>query len=538
MASIEPTPVHGEPRRSAELDVLGPADAGERVPAADRPHPCDRRGRRGEHRGDSVGRARGCTRCTASARLVAGPVAPAFRSRARAPSRVSVGRAALTPPGVETVVTHRTPCRVSRRQVSVTGTPAGERTTVNVASDLASGSSDGTADLDPPFAVGRPGRLDANADDLVAPGRRASRSGWPASRCAAARCCAGCWRRPGFAGILAYTLPEALWLADGADPVSDDVVVGYPIGRPLGAAPAGRRPERGRPGDADGRLGRAARPHRRRRRRRRAGRPCASAWTSTPRCALLGGRVHVGVRRSPRALRGRGRRAGARGRARRPGFSLVGLMAYEAQIAGVGTTAGPAVARARASARMQARRAPRARRARGPRWSPPCRPSRRWSSSTAAAPAASSGPRRRPRSPRSPPGSGLYGPTLFDGYRAFRARRRRSSPLPVVRRPRAGHRHGGRRRLDRLRAAGRRPAADADLSGRALRCCGTEGAGEVQTPLRGPAAGALRVGDRVWFRHAKAGELCERVDELHTGRRRPGDRRAVPTYRGEAPAFG
>ena len=34
--------------------------------------------------------------------------------------------------------------------------------------------------------------------------------------------------RPGFAGVLAYTLPEALWLADGADPVSDDVVVGYP----------------------------------------------------------------------------------------------------------------------------------------------------------------------------------------------------------------------------------------------------------------------------------------------------------------------
>ena len=34
--------------------------------------------------------------------------------------------------------------------------------------------------------------------------------------------------RPGYAGILAYTLPEALWLADGADPVSGDVVVGYP----------------------------------------------------------------------------------------------------------------------------------------------------------------------------------------------------------------------------------------------------------------------------------------------------------------------
>jgi D-serine deaminase-like pyridoxal phosphate-dependent protein len=64
-----------------------------------------------------------------------------------------------------------------------------------------------------------------------------------------------------------------------------------------------------------------------------------------------------------------------------------------------------------------------------------------------------------------------------------------------------------------------------------------EGAGEVQTPLGGAAADALRLGDRVWFRHAKAGELCEHVDTLHVVR---GDtiERAVPTYRGEsAPAF-
>jgi D-serine deaminase-like pyridoxal phosphate-dependent protein len=50
---------------------------------------------------------------------------------------------------------------------------------------------------------------------------------------------------------------------------------------------------------------------------------------------------------------------------------------------------------------------------------------------------------------------------------------------------------------------------------RQLRLLRTEGAGEVQTPLRGPAAAALRVGDQVWFRHAKAGELCERFDRLH-----------------------
>ena len=43
-----------------------------------------------------------------------------------------------------------------------------------------------------------------------------------------------------------------------------------------------------------------------------------------------------------------------------------------------------------------------------------------------------------------------------------------------------------------------------------LRLDRAEGAGEVQTPLHGAAG--LRVGDRVWFRHAKAGALCERFD--------------------------
>ena len=63
-----------------------------------------------------------------------------------------------------------------------------------------------------------------------------------------------------------------------------------------------------------------------------------------------------------------------------------------------------------------------------------------------------------------------------------------------------------------------------------------EGAGEVQTPLTGDAAPRLRIGDRVWFRHAKAGELCEHVDDLHVV-----DDGAVvetvPTYRGEGKVF-
>jgi D-serine deaminase-like pyridoxal phosphate-dependent protein len=64
-----------------------------------------------------------------------------------------------------------------------------------------------------------------------------------------------------------------------------------------------------------------------------------------------------------------------------------------------------------------------------------------------------------------------------------------------------------------------------------LRLTPLEGAGEVQTPLTGPAAALLRVGDLVWFRHAKAGELFEHTD---TVRLLAGSEFVdqVPTYRG------
>src|SRR3954464_4621150 len=84
-----------------------------------------------------------------------------------------------------------------------------------------------TAGLDPPLAVVDLDALDANADDLVR--RAAGRPIRVASK--SVRCRAVLRRvlaRPGFAGVLGYTLTEALWLAGGEDPVSSDVVVGYP----------------------------------------------------------------------------------------------------------------------------------------------------------------------------------------------------------------------------------------------------------------------------------------------------------------------
>jgi D-serine deaminase-like pyridoxal phosphate-dependent protein len=58
----------------------------------------------------------------------------------------------------------------------------------------------------------------------------------------------------------------------------------------------------------------------------------------------------------------------------------------------------------------------------------------------------------------------------------------------------------------------------------------------VQTPLLGAEAHRLEVGDRVYFRHAKAGELCERFESLYLVE---GDRvtEQVPTYRGEGRCF-
>jgi D-serine deaminase-like pyridoxal phosphate-dependent protein len=78
-----------------------------------------------------------------------------------------------------------------------------------------------------------------------------------------------------------------------------------------------------------------------------------------------------------------------------------------------------------------------------------------------------------------------------------------------------------------------------------LRLTRTEGAGEVQTPVTGDAADSLRIGDRVWLRHAKGGELAERLAEYHlTGGDSGGDSGggsaggSVPTYRGEGKCFG
>jgi D-serine deaminase-like pyridoxal phosphate-dependent protein len=132
-------------------------------------------------------------------------------------------------------------------------------------------------------------------------------------------------------------------------------------------------------------------------------------------------------------------------------------------------------------------------------------------------------------------GSGLYGPTLFDAYRSWRPEPAAFFGLSVVRRPAPG--------IATVLGGGWIASGPANPSRQpvpwlpaGLRTIPREAAGEVQTPLVGPGAEDLRIGDRVWFRHAKAGELSEHVNDVHLieGSEHTA---TVPTYRGEQVAF-
>jgi D-serine deaminase-like pyridoxal phosphate-dependent protein len=132
-------------------------------------------------------------------------------------------------------------------------------------------------------------------------------------------------------------------------------------------------------------------------------------------------------------------------------------------------------------------------------------------------------------------GSGFYAPALFDHYSRFALTPAAGFALPIVRKPApsvATALGGG------YLASGSGDPARLPVPWlpEGLRLDAEEGAGEVQTPLLGPPAAQLSIGDRVYLRHAKAGELCERFDVLHLVE---GGEIAdvVPTYRGEGQTF-
>lgn len=132
-------------------------------------------------------------------------------------------------------------------------------------------------------------------------------------------------------------------------------------------------------------------------------------------------------------------------------------------------------------------------------------------------------------------GSGLYSPTLFDEFHQFKHEPAAGFAVPVVRRPASGMVtcHGGG--YIASGSAGKDKLPKPYLP-RGLELLDEEGAGEVQTPLRVPPSVRLQLGDPVFFRHAKAGELCERFDTMLLLR----DGAVVdevPTYRGEGKCF-
>ena len=291
---------------------------------------------------------------------------------------------------------------------------------------------------------------------------------------------------------------------------------GLPDRRPGRAGRAGRRRRRGAGDHADGGPHRAPGLHRVRGRRRPVAPPRDPGMPGHRRgiCRLRrqvpGGRPPLPHPRARTGRRpGRRHRQAARLPAGRASWPTRRRSPESA------TTRRATAARAHAIRLMQALSPARADRAPRPRSSTPSARSPTWSSSTAAAPAPSRRPYARRPSPRSPPDPGFFHPRLFDFYRGFTGRPAALFALPVVRRPAPGRGHRPRRRLPRLRRRRARTAYPSPTCRAGLRYDADEGAGEVQTPLLGQAAEDLRIGDRVWFRHAKAGELCERFATLH-----------------------
>lgn len=132
-------------------------------------------------------------------------------------------------------------------------------------------------------------------------------------------------------------------------------------------------------------------------------------------------------------------------------------------------------------------------------------------------------------------GSGLIGPGLFDGFAHFMPRQALHLGFSVVRRPAPGVATvlGGGWIASGPPGADRSPRMEWPLG---LRYAQQEHAGEVQTPVCGPAADDLRIGDTVWFRHAKAGEPAEHATHYVLISR--GEvAGTVPTYRGEGKVF-
>jgi D-serine deaminase-like pyridoxal phosphate-dependent protein len=379
------------------------------------------------------------------------------------------------------------------------------------------------AGVDAPFAVVDLDALWSNARGLLSrargtPIRVASKS----VRCRSLL--ATILETPGFEGLMTFTLPESLWLHGHG---FDDLLLAYPSADRAALAELGRLDGEGSPilmVDSVEHLDYIEAATRAE--SRRPIRVCLELDTGW---WPLGGRLKVGAKRSP-VRTPQQAQALAREIVSRRTFELAALMGYEAHIAGVGDRPldkrlqGPLIrAMKRRSVRELAER--RAAVVAAVR-------------EVAPVPIVNGGGTGSVHTTTSEAvvtevtaGSGFFAPLLFDRYADFSLTPAAMFAMPVVRRPSGGtatllgggYPASGGAGRDRL---------PAPYLPRGLRLDPQEGAGEVQTPVIGAGAASLRTGDRVYLRHAKAGELCERFDALYLVR---GGEIVdeVPTYRGE-----
>ncbi|HYH72605.1 MAG TPA: amino acid deaminase/aldolase [Nocardioides sp.] len=333
--------------------------------------------------------------------------------------------------------------------------------------------------------------------------------------------------RDGFAGVLAYTLAEALWLHETG--VSDDIVVAYPsvdaaalqrlTASPSAAAAITLMVDDTAHLDAVDAT--------------RASRAVPIRVALDVDAGLRLGGQHIGPKRSPLfdtadvvAL--------AQRVVERDGFRLVGVMTYEGQVAGVQDdvpdqrTKSLLVRRLKQAsmAQLAVRRREISEALAGlvdlEFWNG-------GGSGSVEATAADSAVSEIAA------GSGLLVPGIFDHYASFEPRPAAFFGLRVSRKPlpTLATVHGGGLIASGATGADRSPVPWAPPG---LHLTGLEGAGEVQTPLTGHPATLLAIGDLVWFRHAKSGELFEHVRDVHLVRGETVTD-VVPSYRGCDRAF-
>jgi D-serine deaminase-like pyridoxal phosphate-dependent protein len=132
-------------------------------------------------------------------------------------------------------------------------------------------------------------------------------------------------------------------------------------------------------------------------------------------------------------------------------------------------------------------------------------------------------------------GSGFYAPALFDHYQNFKLKPALAFNLPIVRHPTPDIFTclGGGYIASGAIEKSKQPIPYLPLG---LELMPFEGAGEVQTPVKNTKGHPLKVGDFIILRHAKAGEICERFNSIALIKNGKclGH---VPTYRGEGKCF-